>query len=399
MSWIAIAARRRTDVGAVVASMLLAVACAPATPPQATSAPAPAATSAPQATTAPAAAAQPTAAPQAAAPAGGKKGTIRVAFGLPLGNPSNPFAWIGKELGYFDEEGIDVEIISTSGNNAQADAMLLSNQIDVGIFGLDPVLLPVASGKTIPARAVFNVQNRSQYEGIVLEDSPIKELTDLKGKKVAIPQLGGTLERYLAETLKSVNLSLDDIQFIATGIGVPMAEALKRGDADVGFATRGQIGPIELAGYKLHYLPRPAFAEQFITGNMVARSDLSPDKEAALKGYLRAYAKSIVFTKENPEAAIRISWKMYPDGKPKSVADDKALADAIKVNTDYMAYIDKQNGKWGYMPPDRLQYYAQYLGVADKIPDLTKYYTNDYIDFANDFDEAKVREQARNWKP
>jgi NitT/TauT family transport system substrate-binding protein len=327
------------------------------------------------------------------------KGKISVAFGLPLGNPSNPFAWIGKELGYFDEENIDVEVLSTSGNNAQADAMLLSGQIDIGIFGLDPVLRPAAAGRSIPARAVFNVQNRSQYEGIVLPDSPIKTLADLKGKKVAIPELGGSLEPYVTEVLKSAGLKAGDVQYLATGIGVPMGEAIKRGEVDVGYATRGQIGPLETAGYKFRFLPRPQFAEEFITGNVVARSDLNAAKEAALKGYLRAYAKSIVFTKENPEAAIRISWKMYPDGKPKGVADDVALRNAVNVNVAYMSYIDKQNGKWGYMPPEKIQFYAQYLGVADKISDLTKYYTNDYIDFVNKFDEAKIKEQARTWKP
>jgi hypothetical protein len=51
------------------------------------------------------------------------------------------------------------------------------------------------------------------------------------------------------------------------------------------------------------------------------------------------------------------------------------------------------------MPPDKIKAYAEYLGVATKIPDLTKYYTDEYIDFANSFDEAAVRQQARDWKP
>jgi NitT/TauT family transport system substrate-binding protein len=342
----------------------------------------------------------PTAAPALPVPtAAGPMTRVRVAFGLPLGNPSNPFAWIGKELGYFDEEGIDAEIISTAANNAQADAMLLSNQIDVGIFGLDPVLRPAATGKTLPARAVFNVQNRSQYEGIVLPDSPIKTLTDLKGKKIGVPELGGSLEPYLAMTLKEVGLQSSDVEFVATGIGVPMGEAIKRGDVDAGYATRGQLGPLELAGYPIRFLPRPKFAEEFITGNVVAQSNVNAETERALKGYLRAYAKSIVFTKANPEAAIRLSWRMYPDGKPKSVAEDKALADAVTINKAYMSYIDKSDGKWGYMPPDRMDFYANYLGAADKIPDLTRYYTNEYIDFVNSFDEARVQQQARDWKP
>jgi NitT/TauT family transport system substrate-binding protein len=108
------------------------------------------------------------------------------------------------------------------------------------------------------------------------------------------------------------------------------------------FGTRGQLGPLEVGKYPIRFLPRPSFADQFITGNVVARSDLNADQERALKGCLRAYAKSIVFTKANPEAAIRISWNMYPDGKPKSVAEDQALASAVAVNKSYMSYIDKE---------------------------------------------------------
>jgi NitT/TauT family transport system substrate-binding protein len=374
---------------------LALLACTPATP-------TPTSPTAPPAAGAPT---QPAAKPAATAPtvptpaAAAKKAKIRVAFGLPLGNSSNPFAWIGQELGYFDEEGIEADIVSTSGNNAQADAMLLSNQIDIGIFGLDPILRPAATGKSLPARAVFNVQNRSQYEGIVQPDSPIKTLADLKGKKVGIPELGGSLEIYVNAVLADAGLQPSDVEYLATSIGVPMGEALKRGDIDVGYATRGQIGPLELRGYQLRFLPRPKFAEEFITGNVVARTELTPETVGALKGYLRAYAKSIVFTKENPEAAIRISWKMYPDGKPRGVPEDQAIQDAVKTNQAYMSYIDKAEGKWGYMPPDKIKFYANYLGVGDKIPDLTKYYTNEYIDFVNTFDEEKVKQQARNWKP
>jgi NitT/TauT family transport system substrate-binding protein len=338
---------------------------------------------------------QPTPASSGAAP----KTNISVGFGLALGNPSNPFAWIGKELGYFDEENIDVDIVSTAANNAQADAMLLSGQLDIGIFGLDPILRPAADGKSLPGWAVFNVQSRSQYEGIVLDSSPIKANADLKGKKVGIPALGGTLEPYIGELLASVSLKPTDVEYLATGAGVPMGEALKRGDIDAGFGTRGQIGPLEAGGYPLRFLPRPAFAENFITGNVVARSDATPAKEAAVKGYLRAYAKSIVFTKANPEAAIRISWKMYADAKPKGVAEDVALKSAIATNVAYMSYIDKLEGKWGYMPPAKMESYAKFLGVDRKIPDLTKYYTNKYIDFVNSFDEAGVIAQAKSYKP
>src|SRR5579885_2222755 len=124
------------------------------------------------------------------------KTKISIAQGLALGNASNPFAWIGQELGYFDEEGVDANIISLGGDNAKGDAMMASGQIDAAILGLEQILRGAAQGNQVNAKAVFNVQSKSQYEGGVLQDSPVKTMADLKGKTVAIPQLGATLETY-----------------------------------------------------------------------------------------------------------------------------------------------------------------------------------------------------------
>jgi NitT/TauT family transport system substrate-binding protein len=230
-----------------------------------------------------------------------------------------------------------------------------------------------------------------------LTDSTVKTMADLKGKTVAIPQLGATLETYVNATLVDAGLKAGDVKFLATGLGPQMGEALKRGEAAAAFGTFGQLSPLRLQGYDLRYLPRPSFADGFITGNFVARNNLNPDQMNAMKGYLRAYAKSIVFTKENPEAAIRISWKMYPEAKPKNVPEDQALKQAVDINKEYMSYIDKLDGKWGYMPPDKMESYLKFLDLTGKV-DVSKYYSNDWIPFINDFDEAAVKQQADNYK-
>jgi NitT/TauT family transport system substrate-binding protein len=72
------------------------------------------------------------------------------------------------------------------------------------------------------------VQSRSQYEGVVMPGAGISKLTDLKGKKVGIPQLGATLETYVNAVLVDGGLSGSDVKYVATGIGAPMGEALRR---------------------------------------------------------------------------------------------------------------------------------------------------------------------------
>src|SRR5215467_8164024 len=89
---------------------------------------------------------------------------ISIAFGLPLGNSSNPFAWIGDYLGYFKQQNVDPDIISLGGDSARGNAQLASGQLDVGIFGLEAVLDSAAAGHPLKAEAVYNVQSKSQYE-------------------------------------------------------------------------------------------------------------------------------------------------------------------------------------------------------------------------------------------
>lgn len=325
------------------------------------------------------------------------KGKISVAFGLTLGNSSNPFAWIGKELGYFDQENIDPDIISLQGDSARGDAMLTSGQLDVGIFGLEKVLRSAADGRPIKAHAVYNVQSRSQYEGVVSSSSPIHNLTDLKGKKIGIPQLGATLETYVNAVLADGGLQGGDVKYVATGIGAPMGEALKKGQVDAAFATRGQLGTLLAGNYDLRFLPRPQFAENFITGNIVARSDLSAAKTQALKGYLRAYTKAIVFSKANPRAAMLVNWHMFPEAVPKNVPFEQALQTAVDTYTAYLDYITERDGKWGYMPPNLMSNYVDFLGLNGKV-DITQWYTNDLIAYANDFDQQAIINQAKNYK-
>jgi NitT/TauT family transport system substrate-binding protein len=303
-----------------------------------------------------------------------------------------------RSPGSAETEKINPDIISLNGDSARGDALLASGQLDVGIFGLEKVLGQAAAGNVLPEIAVYNVQNKSQYEGIVLKSSPIQTIADLKGKKVGIPQLGATNETYVNAVIATAGLQPTDVTYIATGIGIPMGEALKNGDIDAGFSTRGQMGPIIIAGYDVRFMPRPAFADSFVTGNVVARSDLPADKVACLKGYLRAYTESLVFSKANPKAGIQVNWHMFPDAIPTNVSYDQALQTAVDNYTAYLSYINPSDGKWGFLPAAPLQSYVDYLGLTGKV-DITKFYTNDYIDYANDFDKTAIETMAKNYVP
>lgn len=61
-------------------------------------------------------------------------------------NVGYPFATLAKALGYFEEEGLDVEIVPGQSSAATAQ-LLLTGRADVGVAQPDPVMIQRANSK------------------------------------------------------------------------------------------------------------------------------------------------------------------------------------------------------------------------------------------------------------
>ena len=56
--------------------------------------------------------------------------------------------------------------------------------------------------------------------------------------------------------------------------------------------------------------------------------------------------------------------------------------------------------KYGFSYPRGWEAHSKLMGLdAQKVGDIRRFYTNDLVDAINDFDEGKVRRQARDYRP
>ena len=95
---------------------------------------------------------------------------------------------IGVKTGIFAKHGIDVEIVAFQGAAKMHQAML-GGSVDIGIGG-GPEMALIAKGA--PELAVCNVAPAVAFLGILVPaDSPIHDVADLKGKKIAVAAVGG----------------------------------------------------------------------------------------------------------------------------------------------------------------------------------------------------------------
>ena len=297
----------------------------------------------------------------------GSSATIEANFGpLFLGNP----------LGFFKQEGVEVEFGSAAGSSATLQ-LIAANQIQIGNLGMDTLILGKARAPDLPVTAVYLHDRGNMYEICVPEAGDIKTVKDLKDKIIGVANLASGALPSLRATLQDAGLDPNNaVGLVPVGSGAQAAAALK--------SDRVQA----LALFRAQHA-------------VVNTNFLRDNREAVIKT-LRSVAKGSIFTEVNPEATVRKHWELY--GKPQGLSEQEALKRAMHVVTAsaklWKDYRDPSL-KWGEMSKAQWEGMQKFLidqKVLDRPVPVETLFTSDLIDAVNNFDANAVVELAKTTK-
>lgn len=135
--------------------------------------------------------------------------------------------WLAvDELGYFEEQGVDVEVQLFS-NYADGLNALNSGNVDMFVPALADIIPAYVSGADIK---VIMVQDFSAGADGLIASSDINSVEELKGKNVAI-ELGGSDHLFLLKCLENAGLTENDVNLINMSTG-DAANAFISGSVD-----------------------------------------------------------------------------------------------------------------------------------------------------------------------
>lgn len=326
---------------------------------------------------------------------------IRLGFASKVVTPMIANIFIPEKLGYYREEGLTLEFIPL-GPNPVVLEQLASKRIEFGT-GAPSFQIPiVAKGNNLPTINFFEFAYPFKYALAVNPSSPIRSFSELPGKTVGIGSFGLTDFPVIKTVLKAGGLDPDkDVTIMAVGEGVPGGQALQRGAIDAYFHYDTGFGSIEAAGIELRYVPLPPNVPMIGGFYLQARRETLAEHREWAVGVGRAVAKAQIFIRENPEAAAYVFLQMFPEAAPKGVPLKQqikaVMAPMVKRSRLFVSY-DKSITKSGYIKPQEWEEEIQFLGVKDKIKDVSDFFTNALIDDINAFDPEKIRKQAREFK-
>jgi NitT/TauT family transport system substrate-binding protein len=313
--------------------------------------------------------------------ASGDTTRLTVTIPFPSGAVFYPL-FVAQENGYFEEEGIEVNVEPVDGSGATIQ-QLAAGQAQVAVPSPGPFMQAVARGENL--KSVYTLYQSNVFSVQVPEDSDVQSLADLRGKTVGVGALDGGETSFVKAALKEeAGLDEGDYELLAVGDGGQAVVALERGDVDAYAAAFVDVAIMRLRGVELRNILPDEF-QNFFDTVFVFDGDFVDDNHDVIEGFGRAIAKGTVWGLDNPAGVVDITSKFFPEE-----AEDKKFTQALVEETSTLYALPEQaEGKWGYAVPELVERYMGFLvdqGELEEEVD-TDIFTNDHVDAYNDFDE------------
>ncbi len=221
--------------------------------------------------------------------------------------------YLSIQQGFFQAEGLNVTP-RVMGTNPVAG--IVGGDFDTG--GVTWTSFLVATNRGVPLVPLSEADRGTPGQALfmVRNDSPIKSMEDLIGKKIAVVTVGGACDLILNDVLHSSGLDYKSIGY--TVMGVPdMAPTLLRGGVDAACIPEPLLSAVRAEGglrsvFDLFSGPYDQFP---LVGFPVTQrfAESNPNTVAALR---RALAKGLKFAHENPDK-LRDVYPTFTSLKPE----------------------------------------------------------------------------------
>jgi ABC-type nitrate/sulfonate/bicarbonate transport system substrate-binding protein len=169
----------------------------------------------------------------------------KVTINYPNRSGSNWPIFLAKDGGYYQKYGLDVTL--TFGVMPTGIAMVQSGEAQMVNSSLEQLMQ--AASKDGSMVLIGSALNRGVFA--LMAKKEINSIKDLKGKKIAVSQVGDAPYGYLVDLLSKSGVSARDIQWIPVGTDVSgRAAALQSGRVDATLLTAPAYFKVEEAGFK-----------------------------------------------------------------------------------------------------------------------------------------------------
>ena len=289
-------------------------------------------------------------------------------------NTNHTGIFVARANGYFEEAGINVEIVQPP--EGGAEALVASGKAQFGVSFQDTIAPAFVGDNAIPVTAVAAVIQHNTSGIISRKGEGMDTPKGLEGKKYATWDLNVEKET-IRDVMKTDGGNFDLVELIPSTV-TDEVSALKSGSVDAIWIFYAWAGiACQTAGLETDYFEfadiDPVF--DYYTPIIIGNNAWLDENPETAKAFLEALSKGYTYAVENSEKAADILMDAAPELRSNS--------ELVYASQEYLAseYIADAS-KWGEFDPERWAAFYNWLNeknlLEDKIdPDFG--YTNDYL--------------------
>lgn len=281
-----------------------------------------------------------------------------------------PF-YVADAKGYYKEEGLNVTLL----NQTIQDALpqVAQGRLTFANASGDEVL--TARAQQIPIKMVFQTFQAFPVAVFAKRESGINTPDDLKGKTIGVPGRFGATYIGLKGLLYATNMQEQDVNIQEIGFTQAAAVREDKVPAAVGYANNEPF-VLQQEGIPISVI-RVADYISLVSNGIVASEDTISKNPELIKAFMRATAKGLQETIDDPEAAFQLALKYIPElQSERQPLELEKLKQAVAL---WRSDVTMKNGL-GYSDPQQWETTYIFLrgsGILQTDVDVQQAFTND----------------------
>lgn len=248
--------------------------------------------------------------------------------------------YIALEKGMFDKSKVNVELVDLVAGGATAVQMIESRDADAGLLSYMALVNAVNEGMSVTG--ITDLQSSFEEapleEFFVRKDSGIKNITDLKGKKIAINLVKSSFHYTWLMELEKAGMSEDDVEFVVLSFDQQIL-ALKNGQVDaIGLMSPYSAQAFNDSSLTKMYDATDTFGERQFC-DIIASTKYGEKYPEALTAFVDGITKAMKWAEENQEEAKKIIEK-HTGIDAALIADYKFQENGAVIMEDVQYWLD-----------------------------------------------------------
>lgn len=287
-----------------------------------------------------------------------------------VANTNHTGMYVAKELGYYEEAGLNVEIIEpTEGATA---TLIAVGKGEFGIAYQEDVTMALTSADPLPIKAIAAIIQHNTSGFATYADKNITSPADFEGKTYA--GWGGPGEEAVLKAVMSaagkdfskLNMVISDGSGFAT---------LKDRVDIMWFYEAWDNVKCQLAGFPINYMEVRQLDERldYYTPVIITSDRMIEQKPETVRAFMAATAKGYEYAIANPEESAKLLQKYAPDYD----------LEMLTISQKYLSEKYAEDApRWGEMKDSVWDNYTQFMveyGMIETAIPASECYTNEFL--------------------